>query len=725
MFVEVYNYQFMDINDSSLTIVVTILASLMGLSYPLFLQCIQRIDEKYKSILLVRRFKQEKAYKCYLIFLITTFITVIYLPFAPECKCEAIMDYFLVKNSAALLGLFFLCCLVFWLILVKKKIDVYYDPEELLKDIIGKTPIVYDEIRYNYYVEVFRYAIRMNDDMLLRSAYQCLYDSFVEHRKDREGKLVEYPEYLYTSLRYIVDEYVTNPNNNILFLSNASTITDVLLDEYQNTLLSPKSQNFIWYTVNRMLCCDKDSWVLQYWARANQYFSLTIQFRKNRQSSKNTPEEKLFLKEHWMMGALIFYQHKIRLLKEVLWFSNEQPSHYYLIPSSLDQIIEAIFILNENRILDPFGFERDYPFMGINKGAYESSFIEGWFMRYMAVLCVRLFALNNYGDPLKASFIDVKKIDENEEAIRVLTLLLRRIEELKQDEKLRILFCKDNFNKASAFLEKLISEIELQNNDIREHPVLSAEKVKNFKDGIEKGITRILKYYPRSKDDFKDNKGVSLFAQTITYVYVDKERFADYTSSSFSNLDDVMVAVIDRNIAKTYTSIFSLNSSVKDYRIKYVDVFRAIEKLQISSSHVILLMGIYLGNYQNIYGDVGLEEKEGYYLYKGIKIYSIGSEHTSILILRQEDLPFVYFKPLKDFTLVNPNDLLNDSTQLYCNIQSDSSETPNKDKVSLFLNAYIHYNEKLRYVRLNIMYQLSDEGNDNFDEIQPINKFIV
>lgn len=151
----------------------------------------------------------------------------------------------------------------------------------------------------------------------------------------------------------------------------------------------------------------------------------------------------------------------------------------------------------------------------------------------------------------------------------------------------------------------------------------------------------------------------------------------------------------------------------------------ALLGLQISSSHIILLMGVYLGNYQNIYGDVRLEEKEGYYLYKRIKIYSISSEHTSILVLRQEDLPFVYFKPLKDFTLVNPNDLLNDSTQLYCNIQSDSSETPNKDKVSLFLNAYIHYNEKLRYVRLNIMYQLSDEGNDNFDEIQPINKFIV
>lgn len=162
---------------------------------------------------------------------------------------------------------------------------------------------------------------------------------------------------------------------------------------------------------------------------------------------------------------------------------------------------------------------------------------------------------------------------------------------------------------------------------------------------------------------------------------------------------------------------------MKDYRIKYVDVFRAIEKLQISSSHVILLMGIYLGNYQSIYGDVGLEEKEGYYLYKGIKIYSISSEHTSILILRQEDLPFVYFEPLMDFTLVNSTDLVNDSTQLYCNIQSDSSETSNK--VLLLLNAYIHYNEKLRYVRLNIMYQLSDEGNDNFDEIQPINKLIV
>lgn len=713
----------MDINDSSLTIIVTILAALMGLSYPLLLQCIQRIDEKYNSILLVRRFKQEKVYKWYLVFLIATFISLIYLPLAPECKCEAIMDNFLIRNSAALFGLFLLCFLVFWLVRVKERIDIYYDPEELLKDIVGKAPIVYDEKVYNFYVEIFRYAIRMNDEMLLRPAYQCLCDSFFEYRKDKAGKPVEYPEYLYTSLRYIVDEYVAYQNNNILFLSNASTITDVLLDGFQNTLVSPKTQNFIWYTINRMLYSDKDSWVLQYWARANQYFSLTIRLRKSEQNPEFTQEKELFLKMHWMMGALIFYRQKRELLKEILWFSNEQPPHYYLIPGSLDDIMDVIAKLNENRMLDPFGFERDYPFMGINKGAYESSFIEGWLMRYMAILCVRLFDLGNYYDPLKVSFIDTKEVDTNEESIRVLTLLAKRIRELSQEDKLRGLFSKDNFDKAMVSLEALIQKIELQNNHIRENPVLSAKKIENFKNEVKERIVRVLDYYPRG--NFKDNGGLSIFAETITWAYVDKERFAQYTRSSFSNLDVVMVASIDKKLAQAYSYIFLLNSSVKDYRIKYVDIFKAIEKLQLSSNHVIVLMGVYLGKYQAIYGEVGLQEKEGYYLYKGIKIFSIESERASIFILKKEDLPLVYFKPLENFNFVKPGDSIDESIQLYCNIQSDTSSTINKDKVSILLNAYIHYNERLRYIRLNVIHQLSDEGMDNFDEIQPINKFIV
>ena len=50
-----------EFENSTYSGMLTILSCLFGIAYPLLLTSIERIDSKYKSTLLIRRFKTEKV----------------------------------------------------------------------------------------------------------------------------------------------------------------------------------------------------------------------------------------------------------------------------------------------------------------------------------------------------------------------------------------------------------------------------------------------------------------------------------------------------------------------------------------------------------------------------------------------------------------------------------------------------------------------------------------
>lgn len=70
-----------EFENSTYSGMLTILSCLFGIAYPLLLTSIERIDSKYKSTLLIRRFKTERVFRCFQAVLVTNLFVAVIAPF--------------------------------------------------------------------------------------------------------------------------------------------------------------------------------------------------------------------------------------------------------------------------------------------------------------------------------------------------------------------------------------------------------------------------------------------------------------------------------------------------------------------------------------------------------------------------------------------------------------------------------------------------------------------
>lgn len=94
----------MDINISSVeTIVITVLAALLGLSMPLVMQSIERFDSKYRSSVVSTAFRQGWKYRYYFWMIWISIVFMLWLPWAPKPPV-VLSSYFIVNHSAHILA---------------------------------------------------------------------------------------------------------------------------------------------------------------------------------------------------------------------------------------------------------------------------------------------------------------------------------------------------------------------------------------------------------------------------------------------------------------------------------------------------------------------------------------------------------------------------------------------------------------------------------------------
>lgn len=69
--------------------ILSIIAALIGLGLPLIIGRIEGIDERYKSTLLTKRFKQESSFTCYIVLTIANVIIAVVIPFVMDYSANA------------------------------------------------------------------------------------------------------------------------------------------------------------------------------------------------------------------------------------------------------------------------------------------------------------------------------------------------------------------------------------------------------------------------------------------------------------------------------------------------------------------------------------------------------------------------------------------------------------------------------------------------------------
>lgn len=150
--------------------------------------------------------------------------------------------------------------------------------------------------------------------------------------------------------------------------------------------------------------------------------------------------------------------------------------------------------------------------------------------------------------------------------------------------------------------------------------------------------------------------------------------------------------------------MFLVQSSVINVRIAYKDIKRVLDVIGVNENLAVLSLGVYLGNYEAIYGkedDEKFVDMDGYRTYKGCNIYSIPSTQRSIVVMQKSDIPFIKKEELADNKGL---DLIDNVNFFYSNINSINDLSEEVQYLIVNRGLYLYSKERFRYIRLTIDY---------------------
>ena len=392
--------------------VVTIFAAILGISFPLILQSIQRIDEKYDSAVLSNRFEDENIYHIFKWGLYIYAAIVCIVPFILSFLSNIEVAYWV--NSLLLL---YLLCIIMTFIILFDKISKYYNIEKLLSYLSLKKK----ESDILIFWDIMRYTSKAENDSLYRTAIEEVFGYFVKEQEDSKDKEeIVYSASIYQVL-YEMRSAIGNPQQQS-FIYNRNDIIPILYDTViTNAKISQQTFNHIWFMLNNASFVSNTNWLKTYWRYANQYMI----FRKMKCDNEDEQE---YLKEFYifnvMFGVMLTYHRNYSTLNYIMTFSQSLPLSFPLIPGTFSKIMDCVENISNmnNQWITPMVLESKYSIKGLDEGVNASNEIAKLAYKYLSLLFIRLWSYKdyniNYNEPLEIPYID-NSINRNEQLIKL------------------------------------------------------------------------------------------------------------------------------------------------------------------------------------------------------------------------------------------------------------------------------------------------------------------
>ena len=394
-------------------------AAIFGMSFPLILQCIQRIDEKYDSSMISQVFDNEPSYK---LFKVLLFFYIV-------CACASPLLLTKFKENVGLsytihcFMLLYILGISIVMVFLFRRITVYYSIDKLVKDLSTSNPkrdvlVCFDLAKFaskKGYQETYI-------DAMVKVA-ECF---IIERNKIGKNLPVEYSDGLNRVLLEIGRSLKVKDSE---LEYRFSDIMSIILDSDDEHYISDKTYNYIWFMLNNAASTGNNQWIKDYWTWAVQYY----EFKSNKvEEGKHNPHMQKFLLYNVMLGAVLYFNKRYECLSHIMKYSNST-NRYPLIPGTFRDIVDIAkqidFLLD-----NPMQIESRFQIAGLNVGVNTDAAIYSEFINYLTLLFVRMWSYQNpninFCNPLSMPSPSDISIDENEAYIRLMGLIRDRVTEL-------------------------------------------------------------------------------------------------------------------------------------------------------------------------------------------------------------------------------------------------------------------------------------------------------
>lgn len=617
------------------TLTITVFAAVFGMAYPLILQAIERIDQKYTSSVLSTDLRKRWQFKAFNVLIIVCIACVGILAYVLECFDNEWWKYGVVSAAVFLI----LLLMIDVVLLVQQIID-YYSPKDLLR-MLKKNAKKRDA---DALLDLAKFAAKTDDFMLhVNSLSEIASLFYEEQQKAPKDKPVEYSPELYDILSKVAKR-VGDPT---LFDDRYNYI-GILATVYNHSSEGGLSQDTllrIWEMVNRAAKAGNTGWFRDYWTYADQYYRF---YKLNEKAPLSDNNLKEFYRYHVMIGGLLIYFKRYDWVTHIMRFSQSQPGKFELIPGTLGRIFDMVWLVDELNE-KPFGLYKKYQYLGLEEGAKIDDAIAGYTYQYLALLIIRLWTYNdyniNYADPFILPAADEEFVENNERMINRVEWMKKNVERWYNNGLVTEFGLSNvpDVNVVKSKLDEYIGVLKQKIIEIDEHDEVDEHKAKVIRDEmIMHNANRYCPIPMKVDDEVLDETQFNTTSTPIRVTNkIEKPFITKGSKKELGNFGGSLVHELNFRMLNEYLRAdFSMMPHSISYSINQKDLLEAIDKLELPEDYVIVEIGNALELYEfrdkiTVDGDNRM--------YNGHKILSLGMAGftNSIWILRGSEVPFI------------------------------------------------------------------------------------
>lgn len=743
-------------------ICVAIDIAILSIAYPIIVDKISNIGDKYSSeyipVLFNNEFPQrtlkvninnkEYAHPFFKWTLFATLFSFTLLIF----KFQPLFcwDNWIINHSARLIVLILTILLVVLFFIWLDKVALYNGKSKsLLTHIISSyLSSTSNTEMQNYNLkainEIAYYAIEKQDEHLQKTLLEFYYLVFANIRKNHDkSKPLIYPVDLYFLVNKL-NEIAQKIKTNLRAIEHRAVSGSWLLGEdFEDISISEETFSWLWRNI--YIICENPRLVKMFWANTSQYFEFRLKSVIPDYVSQNTgiiinnqvhiekriEERKMFLEFHYALGGLLLYKKQYKTIEYLFQYSQSHPPNYPLLPQTTTEIFQWFeYFRNEFKHKTPIDLKYFFPELD-NLGNRRQ--VNYWICCYVAILFVRQYSLQKYytyqnftAQPnlpddvvTLSSWLDsvsffekcLKDILINQELI--LNLEFEKIIEVKRED-------------IKSFTTNLSEAIKNKIGQQKLNAELSEDKIQIFKtksNDIIVGAFEIYKPIFTTKDN---EHTISELKISINgeRTLISKSAFTDNDIPNI-NFDTVFAEAIAVNkIKRIIPNSFAI-ARTKRYLLNRENFIAALNKI-IGNNNDFIIIGVNL----NYHTKEVIDESK----YKNSIINIPSTEYYSVdtlFILRKKDLPAIEYNDLKEDEISELKlECINKELYIYASVvdinkkeneiikdQWDLENEPDnqdlKVQIAIAFLSTIYWKNKREVIQINIASEYREQGIQN------------
>lgn len=633
---------------------------IITVAYPLLLTTFSRLDDSYRSNIVLSIFRKEKSYIYFNRILIAA-LSVGLLHIIVHFIVSSVEGKFFTETSPIVLitGIILLSATILLAVCTIRLVNLillYFSIEKLVLHLQKQEDDEY--LFFRALTEILSIVVERVDENTVSTLIKYFSLHFLNKRQQAEPGPLNYPAVFYTMLYNLVRDLAPNDSPKLRRIAYASTNGTWLLGEMQYTEISTNTYNILWALKRVLVANKRDDLLMNYWEMSHQYMGYVLRdsaFRHianrpddpdavqqlNKQKAQND-----FLYFHLALGSLMLYEQSYACLDRMLRFTNSEPPAYNLLPGNIGMILSLYRETVDDFTGDTIPIEFRFPFPR-TEGQQSSEIIKNQIIQYLALLLVRFYSIPSsyYGFEyisMPEPPNDLPSLKWYEENLPYFISMVRRLltdTALLRQFKLDNItpeFCQQNHKRYPTNLLEDYRTTITQAIDNREIvQTISQEKVDQYKTTsiqILSPIFQAIQLFHNTQPETGAAQHIQLGG--IRHI-MDKSAFCDDQGVTHFNYEAITAEMVVSRLAREFS--LNLNARVGSrYLIRQEDLRTALERLNPGTNYHIFLLGVshkLLDNIVPIPNIAITEIPES--------TYDSSIFHRSILIIPQAAMPWI------------------------------------------------------------------------------------